>query len=475
MFSLCIPTIDRFDTFLRKNLTEYLTNDLISEIIVCDENGQDADKISAEFGDAGGKLKVFRNESRLGPFLNKLKCCCLATGPWIALIDSDNFADRAYFETAKAFLDTHKVSERSILAPCWARPRFDYRHLAGQLLGRQTLGKSRCREIALNPQFSSEVLMNTGNYVLNKYLVDNLNIELEKDNIPLSSACDVIYMNTLFFEQLDMHMYVVPELYYDHEVHDGSVYIQTHRQFSAFNDAVHSRYRSLVNAPVMTPLLKRSVCTLREWQMSLKPREELLYNCSEFSHLNDEWVPFSIGMGWSVDRFFGSGGTLPELQIGDHERTVLLALNSHTDVRRRGEQTRCRNAYIHALAANGIRNGVLSHEDYFRQLPHYKFVVSPEGNGIDCHRHYEALAAGCVPIVERHDGIADKYAGCPILWTDDYSEITEDYLLKKWDEMLDREYDFSKLLLSAYSESDKSQIKANGNYWCSRLTGHNWY
>jgi hypothetical protein len=475
MFSLCIPTIDRFDTFLRKNLVEYLKNDLISEIVVCDENGHDADKIVAEFGDAGGRLRVFRNEVRLGPFLNKLKCCRLATNTWIALIDSDNFADRTYFETAKAFLDTHKVSERSILAPCWARPRFDYRHLAGRLLCRQTLGVSRRQEIAQNPQFSSEVLMNTGNYVLNKYLVDNLNIELEKENIPLSSACDVIYMNTLFFEQLDMHMYVIPGLHYDHEVHDGSIYIQTHRQFAEFTERVHNRYRALVNANAEPRLLKNTVCTLREWQLSLKPRGELLYNCSEFSHLNDEWVPFSIGMGWSVDRFFGNGGTLADFQLGTHERTAMLAINPHTDARRRGDQPRCRAAYVQTLARNGFLNASFEHEDYFRQLPHYKFIISPEGNGIDCHRHYEALVAGCIPIVERHAGIAEKYAGCPVLWTDDYSEITEEYLQKKWDEMLDCEYDFSKLLLCAYSEADRAQIKANGNYWCTRLTDHPWY
>ena len=473
MFSLCIPTIDRFDTFLRKNLEEYLKNDLISEIVVCDENGRDADKIAAEFGDANGKLRVFRNESRLGPFLNKLKCCRLATQTWIALIDSDNFADRTYFETAKAFLETHTVPDTSIIAPCWAQPRFDYRHLAGSLLSIQTLGSSRRQEIQINPPFTSEVLMNTGNYVLNKYLVDNLNIELEKDNIPLSSACDVIYMNTLFFEQLDMHMYVVPGLYYEHVVHDGSVYIQTHRQFADFNESVHRRYRALVNRP--PSILKNKKCTLRAWQTSLKPLEELLYNCSEFSQLNDEWVPFSIGMGWSIHRFCSEGSDIKDIQIGDHERTLMVAFNPNTDIRRRGGQVKCRAEFVRILASNGFHNVSFGHKDYFYNLPHYKFVASPEGNGIDCHRHYETLMAGCIPIIERHTGIAEKYAGCPILWTDDYSEITEEYLQKKWNEMLDTEYDFSKLFLSSYSQADQEQIKSNGNYWCKRLTGNAWY
>ena len=87
--------------------------------------------------------------------------------------------------------------------------------------------------------------MNTGNYVLNKYLIENLNLSKEVNNINFSSACDVIYFNTLLFEQLDLKMHVVPNLVYDHVVHNGSIYLQTHTQFREFNDYVHQRYRNL--------------------------------------------------------------------------------------------------------------------------------------------------------------------------------------------------------------------------------------
>jgi hypothetical protein len=112
---------------------------------------------------------------------------------------------------------------------------------------------------------------------------------------------------------------------------------------------------------------------------------------------------------------------------------------------------------------------------YYNILPHYKFVISPEGNGIDCHRHYEALMAGCIPIVEDHPGIREKYAGCPVLFTKDYSEMSNEYLEKTYSEMIDKEYDFSKLLLSSYSNEDRNAIKDNGNYWSYRLTHRRWY
>ena len=41
MFSLCIPTMDRFDTFLSKFLVKYLNNEYINEIIITDENGNE--------------------------------------------------------------------------------------------------------------------------------------------------------------------------------------------------------------------------------------------------------------------------------------------------------------------------------------------------------------------------------------------------------------------------------------------------
>ena len=39
MFTLCIPTLNRFDDFLSKYLPKYLENKLINEIIITDENG----------------------------------------------------------------------------------------------------------------------------------------------------------------------------------------------------------------------------------------------------------------------------------------------------------------------------------------------------------------------------------------------------------------------------------------------------
>ena len=74
MFSLCIPTIDRYDTFLSIYLPKYIENELINEIIICDENGHDVNKIKSNNSINCSKLKLHINETKLGTFLNKQKC-----------------------------------------------------------------------------------------------------------------------------------------------------------------------------------------------------------------------------------------------------------------------------------------------------------------------------------------------------------------------------------------------------------------
>lgn len=202
--------------------------------------------------------------------------------------------------------------------------------------------------------------------------------------------------------------------------------------------------------------------TLRDWQRTAKDHSQIILQASTQDGL-DGWTEFPIGMSW------GWESNKNKSLIGDHSKTVLCAISIHTDRHRRPTGIN-RQQIVDTLKANGIQNISLSVDDYFATLPSYKFVISPEGNGIDCHRHYESLMAGCIPIIERNPLTETKYKGCPVLWTTDYSEITEEYLLKKYDEMIDMEYDFSALFLSSYLPNLQNEISQNSKYWLKRLT-----
>jgi hypothetical protein len=247
MFSLCIPTINRFDKFLSKYIPKYLDNKLISEIIIVDENGKDVEKIKQLFPNIE-KLKLYVNDKIHGPFLNKLKAGSLATNEWIALIDSDNFADENYFIKAKEYLDKNNINDKNvILAPCKAKPNFNYSHLASFIYKKGHFKNNLFNEKKERNSCytNSEVLMNTGNYIINKYLIEKLDLSNEKNNILQSSSCDVIYLNTLLFEQLDLNLHVVDGMEYDHVVHDGSIYKKTSHIYKNFNKIIHKRYNNL--------------------------------------------------------------------------------------------------------------------------------------------------------------------------------------------------------------------------------------
>jgi hypothetical protein len=204
--------------------------------------------------------------------------------------------------------------------------------------------------------------------------------------------------------------------------------------------------------------------TLAEWQNLLKPVDDLIVNASSTDG-KDAWVPFPIGMGAQWLRFKADTA----LQRGPHDQLLYVALNPTSDRGRRGKTPLNRLTFIKTLAAAGFYDQYTNPKAYFFNLPNYKFVASPEGNGIDCHRHAEAIMAGCIPIVEDHPGIREKYQGLPVLYTTNFKEITRGYLVRKYKEMLNETYDFSRLFVSWYPEDVQAQIQENSSYWIKKL------
>ena len=64
----------------------------------------------------------------------------------------------------------------------------------------------------------------------------------------------------------------------------------------------------------------------------------------------------------------------------------------------------------------------LREESWNKQIL-YSFVISPHGNGLDCHRTWEALVLGCIPIVKTSP-IDILYQNLPVLIVNSWSDIT---------------------------------------------------
>jgi len=71
-------------------------------------------------------------------------------------------------------------------------------------------------------------------------------------------------------------------------------------------------------------------------------------------------------------------------------------------------------------------------ENYWRILSKSVFVISPPGNGIDCHRIWEALYLRTIPIVKYHESFS-QFKHLPILFIKNWEEVTIDNLCSKLD------------------------------------------
>jgi hypothetical protein len=59
----------------------------------------------------------------------------------------------------------------------------------------------------------------------------------------------------------------------------------------------------------------------------------------------------------------------------------------------------------------------------WQTMMQYKYVLSPHGNGLDCHRTWEAMLLGCIPIVKTSP-LDPMFEGLPILIVKDWSEVS---------------------------------------------------
>lgn len=448
--SLCITTMDRW-SFLQETLPVYLRYPFIDEIVISDENGNDEKRIRELYG-ANPKLRLFTNTKRLGAFLNKRAAVSYARNDWVCLLDSDNFAHARYFEAALPIVkDTSVVYMPSRLLPYKGIDTFDHRKFIGTDITRATA--------SLKVE-GAEVLFQTGNYIVNKDLFLKAT-----PSYGLENQCrgqDALYTTYLLLEA-GGRLHVVPKMEYNHCVHNGSITIQSMQGDFQVNKILYENLYGGNNPWTMT---------LRHWMAIAKPLSQWLVNCSEYDRQEDGMVSFPIGMSYQIVKYTGDCSVLVEK--GSHSKLVLCAIYPTTDSRRRPVGGKNRMSILQTLMALGIQNDFISYTQYIEGLKDYMFVISPEGNGIDTHRTYEALMAGCVPIVEADANIVSKYSGLPVLYTYDYSEISPSYLLENWNRMLDTVYDFSPLFLSYYDTAIQAQIRSNSNYWCNRTAGVVW-
>lgn len=166
-------------------------------------------------------------------------------------------------------------------------------------------------------------------------------------------------------------------------------------------------------------------------------------------------IPIPIGL--ERDRWF------PHLRkkdvilgLPDVEKTKLLYLNVNPETHwsrpalyeKFGNEAWCTVEPGH----NGV--GFLN---YARQIKRHKFVLCPDGNGMDTHRPWEVLYLGSYPIVARHVFTEELAKILPLLVVDDWSEVTEPYLRSVYEDFASREWNWGALKIGYWENLIKEK------------------
>ena len=97
--------------------------------------------------------------------------------------------------------------------------------------------------------------------------------------------------------------------------------------------------------------------------------------------------------------------------------------------------------------------------EYVKKLSHYKYNVTPWGNGFDTHRLWESLYLGCVPITKFHKTFKNMQ-DLPIIFVSDYKDISLDMVNKyKFESVNIEKLKFSWWLSLIQSHTIKNQPK----------------
>lgn len=218
----------------------------------------------------------------------------------------------------------------------------------------------------------------------------------------------------------------------------------------------------LSNYDGYSSILLPARCNLDKCKIS----DKFSVKCYSFTHSTFPEIPPNIKKWFLVNKNFnhpiveflplglyfeGAVETLKEVLTDLPSKTELCYANwtDYTVERVQLKQDLPSHPWIH------LDLGRRPFKEFLLNMARYKYVMCPEGNGLDCHRIWEALYLGCLPVMKATNFakmlLAEEF---PITLVDSWQELTEDFLIKDYNKA--KRINTSKLYL---------------NYWRAKILG----
>lgn len=144
----------------------------------------------------------------------------------------------------------------------------------------------------------------------------------------------------------------------------------------------------------------------------------------------------------------GDTSILELIKNQNNKKTNLLYanFNCHTNPRERNHCINCLNDQ------NVMISPPLEFEKYLLNLSQSYFSISPNGNGIDCHKTWESLYLKTIPIVTKSINSL-QYKDFPIIIIDDWSNFNiNDFSIEKYHSLW-YNFDINKINFTNYVKS----------------------
>lgn len=96
------------------------------------------------------------------------------------------------------------------------------------------------------------------------------------------------------------------------------------------------------------------------------------------------------------------------------------------------------------------RYSVTNYNKYIDNLKDSKFAFSPRGHGLDCHRTWEILYMGAIPIV-KSSASNEMFKDLPVLIVNDWDEVTEEFLIESYKGIRGKKHNLDKLFMDYWT------------------------
>jgi hypothetical protein len=179
---------------------------------------------------------------------------------------------------------------------------------------------------------------------------------------------------------------------------------------------------------------------------------------------NDEIISLPIGLErgfWSKQRYGLDGfkhkmiNENSNLKIEKHN-LLYINFNISTNLEKRGWIPDHFNKFEWVYSRFGGING--NYELYIKECKESKFILCPDGNGIDCHRNWEMLYLGIIPILQESIFHKTIYNDLPVCFVKEWTDITEEFLNKEYEIITNKKWNLEKLYFTYWENKIKNYI-----------------